>query len=303
MSTILLTGSCGFIARHVIDLLHAQGHRVIGVDSLDPRVHKDGIPRWWGSEPLALCRYEQTPQSFIDDADVVIHLAAQVSVADSATDPVRYIEQNTLDTAVFLRRLRDKPLVVASSMSVYGEGGVRVKETHPVCPASVYGLTKYDQERLCLIWGQQTKVPVTALRFFNIYGPGQSLHNSYTGVLANFANALLGDMRPTVFEDGKQTRDFIHVHDVANAVVRAAFAGRTGVFNVCTGQATTVLSAARLLAESLGKEIQPEVTGTMRPGDIRHCTGDPSQARVELDFLSKVSFSQGIKEYGQSLSR
>ena len=290
------------MGRHVVALLRAGGHDVLGVDSLDERVHPEPRTSKSAANELAVDLYLNTPQTFLDECDAVIHLAAQVSVADSADDPLRYIEQNSADTAEFLQRCPPKRLIVASSMSVYGEGGVRVTEQNPVCPTSVYGLTKYDQERLCLIWGQRHGIPVTALRFFNIFGPGQALTNPYTGVLANFASAMLNDRAPTIFEDGLQTRDFIHVSDVAGAVVAALTESSGGVFNVCTGQATTILEAAQLLRDALGKEhLALKVTGTTRPGDIRHCTGDPSKAENDLGFVSQVSFAQGITEYAMAL--
>lgn len=276
---------------------------------MDARVHDTrDVPAWWDvRDPFWTLNYDQFPKAAVNGVDCIIHLAAQVSVSDSATDPQRYIQQNTEATAVFLKRLIPfagvslKRLVVASSMSVYGEGGVLVKEDQPVCPTSVYGLTKYDQERLCMIWGSQVSRPVAALRFFNVYGPGQNLKNPYTGVLANFANWLLNDERPKVFEDGMQTRDFIHVRDVANAVVLAATNIQDGVFNVCTGKATSILEAGTLLAKAMGSEIKPVVTGETRVGDIRHCTGSPVKAAKQLGFIARTSFKDGIREYAAGL--
>ena len=303
---VLVLGGCGFIGRHVVDRLLALGHEVQVLDDMDERVHHGTVPKMPSGVELIRSRYGNTPAWRFRQAEVVIHLAAQVSVADSAVDPGRYITQNSLETARFLMGLDNsivKRLVVASSMSVYGEGGVLVKEDAPVCPTSVYGLTKYDQERLCLIWGQQQQVPTAALRFFNVFGQGQALDNPYTGVLANFAKLLLHDQAPQVYEDGLQTRDFIHVSDVADAVIAAAFTNVDGVYNVCTGHPTTVLDAGRTLATALDKEIEPFVTGIVRPGDIRHCTGDPTKARDILGWQAKKSFHDGMMEYGQWLMR
>lgn len=302
---ILVTGACGFIARHVIALLKERGMTVLGVDSLDARVHPSSlIPMWWDvNDPLFVGPYVQTPEWMTESCDAIIHLAAQVSVADSTVDPLRYIFENSADTAAFLMKCPPKRLVVASSMSVYGEGGkmVREKDT-PVCPTSVYGLTKYDQERLCLIWGDQHRVPITALRFFNVYGPGQALTNPYTGVLANFAQRILRGERPLVYEDGLQTRDFVHVSDVATAVVTALTESKGGVYNVCTGKPTTIAGAAQGLATAMGRhDLAPEITGQVRPGDIRHCTGDPVRALMELDFQAEIPFARGVVEYGKAL--
>lgn len=301
MSVTLLTGSAGFIASHVIPLLDGE---VRGIDSLDPRVHKGKKPAHW-QHTWIHNDYCLTPPQLLSNVDTVIHLAAQVSVSDSADDPSRYIIENSQGTAEFLLNLPPSVtrLVVASSMSVYGEGGELVKETDAVCPQSVYGLTKYDQERLCLIWGQQHNVPVAALRFFNVYGPGQSLTNPYTGVLANFATRLLADEQPTIYDDGEQTRDFIHVSDVARCVALAARSTAVGVFNVCTGQPTSILKAAMYLAAALGKDIQPDITYQHRKGDIRHCTGSPVKAASELGFIATVRFEDGIRSYGEHLLR
>lgn len=299
---ILLTGSAGFIGSHVKRKLMAAGHAVTGVDNFDARVHP--------ALAYSGTSYKHIPYSTFTATDVVIHLAAQVSVLDSMHDPLRYIDQNTRDTADMLLTLemahantnQPKRLVVASSMSVYGEGGHLVTERDAVCPASVYGLTKYDQERLCLMWGSKLGIPSFALRFFNVYGPGQALHNPYTGVLANFAQRLLHDQEPIVYEDGEQTRDFIYVEDVADAVVAAA---TTDVhqtywhkpYNICTGRPTTIAYAARALARALGKQIEPRITGTTRDGDIRHCTGSPAAAGRAFGFYPTVPFDDGITHY------
>jgi len=310
---ILITGGCGFIGGFVVRRLLAQGHTITIVDSLEQRVHGEHAdPKFPDNVVTFYCNHVgETPYVAFCDADVVIHLAAQVGVADSMTDPLRYIEQNTVETAEMLCDLRRvvergklKRLVVASSMSVYGDGGAGVCETDPVKPTSVYGLTKLDQERLCLMWGEMYRVPTLALRFFNVYGPEQALGNPYTGVLANFANRLLANQPPIIYEDGGQTRDFVHVEDVARAVCIAALREEPvyGPFNICTGIPTTVLGAARCLAISLGKgNLEPTITGKPRVGDIRHCTGDPHKAEKYLGFSALYPFSHGIKEYAKWL--
>jgi dTDP-L-rhamnose 4-epimerase len=306
--TVLVTGSEGFIGRAVCVQLVRQGWRVLRSDSLEPRVHT-GWPSTFPSELDCYGDAGGIGYGLLSQARVVVHLAAQVGVADSMTEPLRYVQGNTLSTARLLDTLaqvaRRKPvrLIVASSMSVYGDPQTTepVTEQHPVQPASVYGLTKYDQERLCLLWAEQYKQPCVALRFFNVYGPGQALHNPYTGVLANFAQRLLAGDPPIVYEDGAQTRDFVYVDDIAAGVVRAVEENATGVYNLCTGQPTTVLQAAEALATALGRDIAPTVTGTVRPGDIRHCIGDPRLARAMLGWEPAVSFADGIQRYGHTL--
>lgn len=305
---VLLTGNLGFVGKHVTPRLEAKGYSIKGVDKLEPRVHGRANN---GPENTALCNYWEVGYSTLRSADVIVHLAAQVGVADSQQDPIRYMRENTLGTTEFLVSLtqtiangsRPRKLIVASSMSVYGDPitGAPVTEGHAVRPASVYGLSKYDQERLCLLWGKQHGIPVVALRFFNIYGPGQALTNPYTGVLANFANWLLAGQSPIVYEDGKQTRDFIYVTDVADAVVAAVGPVHEGVYNICTGYASTVNDMAAGLADALEVDIAPRITGIVRPGDIRHCIGDPTKFMKEACWYPKVSVLQGLKHYAEYL--
>ena len=243
---ILCTGSEGFIGKHVVKKLRALGHDVVGVDNLEPRVHGKDAVMEFAPHDLQVS-YDNIPYSVLREADIVIHLAAQVGVADSMTNPVRYVAHNTMATARFLEDLarpgRLHKLVVASSMSVYGDPltAQPIRESHGESPASVYGLTKYDQEMLCKFWGKQHDISTVALRFFNVYGPGQALSNPYTGVIANFANWLLAGERPIVYEDGQQTRDFVYVDDVAEAVVIAALMSTYhDTYNICTSEPTTV---------------------------------------------------------------
>ena len=310
---VLVSGACGFIGSHVVDRLLADHHEVLGVDSLEPRVHPEGVkPPWWPeSAQLVVAEADKIPYWALADAECVVHLAAQVGVADSMVDPQRYIQQNTAQTATLLSDLEHamgrgnlKRLVVASSMSVYGAGGHLVPESAPCVPASVYGLTKYDQERLCLMWGEQHRIETVALRFFNVYGSRQALANPYTGVLANFAQALLAGKPPIVYEDGGQTRDFVYVQDVAEAVVRTAtMAGPIfGAYNVCSGMPTSILTAARTLGLALGRpDIEPRITGQSRPGDIRDCTGNPDLLAKRTGWQSRWSFRSGIEAYARWL--
>ena len=306
---ILLTGSAGFIGSHVLDLLVAHGHRVTTLDALDERVHG---PTYAGDfYPKRVRRAGEVGYVDILGVDAVIHLAAQVGVADSMADPMRYLDGNTRDTMALLQTIGSvhshdggpTKLIVASSMSVYGDPqlpvGEGVTEDHVINPASVYGLSKYDQERLFLMFGDLWGLSTVALRFFNVYGPRQALSNPYTGVLANFANQLLHGEPPTVYEDGQQTRDFVYVEDVAAAVVKALDMP-SDVYNVCTGVPTTIQGIAETLAAALGVPIAPDITGDVRPGDIRHCIGDPTRARDE-GLVCPTSFTDGMERYAQWL--
>jgi len=308
---ILCTGSEGFLGKHVVKKLLALGHTVFGVDNLEPRVHGEDALGSSGDYDFVQASYDNVSYRILHDIDIVIHLAAQVGVADSMTDMGRYVDGNTWMTSRFLSDLeyanktskRLYKLIVASSMSVYGDPDTArpIYESHPIRPASVYGLTKYDQEMLCKFWGAQHGVDTVALRFFNIYGPGQALHNPYTGVIANFANWLLNGERPIVYEDGQQTRDFVYVEDVADAIVKAAFNGNTfDTYNISTGEPTTIEWMARMLARYLGPEIEPNITGERRPGDIRHCIGNNSRFALEYDW-SPLAVREGLMLYAPEL--
>jgi dTDP-L-rhamnose 4-epimerase len=243
-----------------------------------------------------------------------------------------YTLENSGGTAVLLEALLDRPvrkLVVASSMSIYGEGAYRPvqpaprtreqlerdeweprgpsgEDVEPVATpeskqpdlASVYALTKYDQERLCLVFGSAYGVPTVALRLFNVYGTRQALSNPYTGVLAIFASRLLNGNPPLVFEDGRQRRDFVSVHDVAHAFELAlAREGADGLaVNVGSGESVTVLEIAAKLARTLGVEIEAEISGKYRVGDIRHCFADIALAQAILGYAPRVTLEDGIVE-------
>jgi dTDP-L-rhamnose 4-epimerase len=264
--------------------------------------------------------------------DSVVHLAARVGVGQSMYELAEYTSVNSLGAAVVLEALTERPvrkLVVASSMSIYGEGLYRDGSGREVEPeersgeqlerrewdypglepvatpegkrpglSSIYALTKYDQERACLVAGSAYGIPTVALRLFNTYGPRQALSNPYTGVLAIFAARLLNGRPPRIFEDGLQQRDFVSVHDVARAFATALETdGADGrVLNVGSGSAVTVRELATRLGAVVGRELEPEVTGEFRVGDIRHCFADIGLARGTLGYAPAVELDAGMAE-------
>jgi dTDP-L-rhamnose 4-epimerase len=340
---ILITGGAGFIGSHLADELLSQGHEVRALDCLSPQVHGHGCAR---PEYLARgielhigdVRDRDAVRRALKGVDAVFHFAAAVGVGQSMYQIEHYTSVNNLGTAVLLEALIERPverLVVASSMSIYGEGLYRLPDGtetaaaertraqlqaghweprstfgHPLTPvatperkrpalSSVYALSKYDQERLCVMTGRAYNVPTVALRFFNVYGTRQALGNPYTGVLAIFAARLLNGNPPLIFEDGLQQRDFVNVKDVARACVLALQKPEAayGVFNIGSGHAYTVREVARRMAEVLGKpQVRPEITGKYRMGDIRHCFADISHARKVLGFEPQVPFVRGLEE-------
>jgi dTDP-L-rhamnose 4-epimerase len=335
--TYLITGGAGFIGRHLARELEASGARVRILDSLVEQVHGPGatppeLPR--GSDfRLGDVRDPEAVRAAIKGVDGVFHLAAEVGVGQSMYEIDRYTSGNDLGTAVLMQQLIDQPvrrIVVASSMSIYGEGlyindnGERVDvgerpagvwdptdatgrplrpmptpETKPPSLASVYALGKFVQERMCLIVAGGYRMECAALRLFNVYGPGQALSNPYTGVLAIFASRLANGQRPMVFEDGGQRRDFVHVEDVARAfrlaMERPEADGQ--VINIGSGHSASVAEVAERLAAAMGRgDIQPLITGQARRGDIRHCFADISLARELLGYEPRRSFDDSLGE-------
>ena len=179
------------------------------------------------------------------------------------------------------------------STSVAAEG---TPEEKPLAPTSVYAISKKDQEELSLTLGRAYRIPTVALRYFNIYGPRQSLSNPYTGVAAIFSSRLVNRRPPIIFEDGRQSRDFIHVRDIvrANLLAMERREADYEAFNVGTGRPTSVLRVAELLGEYLEAGVKPTVTGKFRAGDIRHCVADATKISTRLGFRPSTTFEQGL---------
>jgi dTDP-L-rhamnose 4-epimerase len=346
---VLITGGGGFIGSHVADELLRCGDHVRALDDLSPQVHGSETFRPAYLDPdvelvVGDIRNPATVRQALRGVDAVVHLAALVGVGQSMYRLADYVGVNDLGTAVLLEALIANPverLVVASSMSIYGEGLYRAgsgeiveavergpdqlrqgdwevrgtdgealepiptPESKRPSLASVYALSKYDQERLCLLIGRAYGIPTVALRLFNVYGPRQALSNPYTGVLAIFASRLLNGRRPLLFEDGDQRRDFVSVHDVAHAAVLALDTPSAAgdVFNVGSGRSHSVREVAERLAGVLERpELTPETTGKYRVGDIRHCFADIGRARAVLGYRPRVSLEEGIVELAGWLS-
>ena len=345
---ILITGGAGFIGSHVADELLKHGYAVRALDLLLPQVHGNGHGR-----PEYLDPEVQLVQGDVRDAraveralkgiDGVFHLAAAVGVGQSMYEISRYTSINNGGTAVLLECLAKHPverLVVASSMSIYGEGlyqdsagsfvtpsgrsiehlknrrwelfgedgsqlaPVPTPESKPPTLPSIYALSKYDQERMCLTIGKTYDIPTVALRFFNVYGTRQSLSNPYTGVLAIFASRLLNNRPPLINEDGGQKRDFVSVRDVASACRLALEVPEAAghAINIGSGRPVSVMQVADLLAEMLErKRIGPNVTSRYRKGDIRHCFADIALAHHVLGYEPKVRLEAGVLEVAEWL--
>jgi dTDP-L-rhamnose 4-epimerase len=342
---VLITGGAGFIGSHLADRLLAEGYEVRALDNLDPQVHSNGQPPDYLDAAVELqvgdVRDHAAVARALESVDAVYHFAAAVGVGQSMYEIERYTSVNAIGAAVVLEEAVERrdaicKLVVASSMSIYGEGQYRnprtgeagiapglrpesqlaakewelladdggplepepTAETKPLRPTSVYAVNKRDHEELFLSVGAAYGIPTVALRFFNVYGERQALSNPYTGVAAIFSSRLLNDNRPVVFEDGRQTRDFIDVRDLVRGCALALSTdgadGRT--LNLGTGRATSILQVADAIAAGLDKEIEPEIVEQYRAGDIRHCFADTRLAQERLGFRSEIAFEDGMRD-------
>ena len=341
--SVLVTGGAGFVGSHLVDALLRAGHKVRVFDNLTPQVHANQIPDYLSPEAELvignLCD-EAAVHDAVEGIEVIFHLGAAVGVGQSMYEISRYVQVNTLGTAVLLQEILNgknkiEKLVLASSMSIYGEGKhlcdncgdvapplrsgeqLRLKEWETLCPkcsatakpvptdeskplqcSSIYALSKKDQEEMCLLYGRTYGLPVVALRYFNIYGARQALTNPYTGVAAIFASRLLNGKPPQMFEDGRQMRDFVFVGDVvqANLLAMEHSAADGMALNIGSGAPISIREVALTLSAELGIPLAAEVTGKYRAGDIRHCFADISSARKLLGYKPDFRFQEGVKD-------
>jgi dTDP-L-rhamnose 4-epimerase len=345
MAKILVTGGAGFIGSHLAEELIVRGHAVRVLDSMVEQVHGPAAHRPAYLHPAVEfvrgdVRDVATLRRALDGVEVIFHEAAEVGVGQSMYEVTRYVGGNTYATAVLLEMLANerhtvKRLIVASSMSIYGEGAyqclqhgvihpflrpdeqlsrkewemrcpicgqpstpIGTPEDKPLFPTSIYAISKMDQELMCLSMGRAYNIPTVALRYFNVYGPRQALSNPYTGVAAIFSGRLLNGKPPVIFEDGLQSRDFIHVTDIVRANLLAMEHTEVAyeVFNIGTGRPTTICDVALALSRALNLDIQPEIVGGFRAGDIRHCIADIGKAQRLLGFEPHVTFADGLSD-------
>jgi dTDP-L-rhamnose 4-epimerase len=341
---ILVTGGAGFIGSHLVDALIARGHDVLILDALVPQVHgADASWPSWVPAGVDARRGDVRDPKVWEDAlpgcDIVYHLAAEVGVGQSMYEITKYMDANTMGTAHLLEilahgRHRPRKLIVASSMSIYGEGAYRTPggevvypmlrsertlqqrdwdrfdpfvdrltplptdEEKPLRPTSIYAVSKRDQEEMCLSVGRAYGIPTVAFRFFNVYGPRQALSNPYTGVAAIFSGRLLNGKAPVIFEDGRQGRDFINVKDIVQGLLLPleSDAADYEPINLGTGRCISVLDVAQTLIGQLGVDVAPQVNQQYRAGDIRFCFADIGKARRLLGFAPTVTFEAGMEE-------
>jgi len=349
---VLVTGGAGFIGSHTVDLLIENGFDIVILDNLESQVHGNKKPDYLNPKAkfiLGDVTNSDTWKNVLKNVDVIIHLAAMVGVGQSMYQPVRYLNVNTLGTAKLYETLLNTPelkkriqkIIIASSMSIYGEGSYECKScgiVHPGlrskeqlekkdweihCPKcgkivkpiptnedkpplnlSTYALSKYDQEKMALNYGFALNIPTVALRYFNVYGPRQSLNNPYTGVCAIFSSRIKNKKPPIIYEDGLQTRDFIYVEDVARAnLLCLEKFNSIDFFNVGTGNSISILKIAETLIKLHNSDVNPKISSDFRVGDIRHAFSDVSKIKRKLGFEAKISLEEGFKkliEWGQT---
>lgn len=343
---VLITGGAGFIGSHLSDLLIEKGYRVRALDNLDPQVHGTERARPEYLHPdveliVGDVRDGEAVSRAMEDCQILVHFAAAVGVGQSMYRMEHYTSVNALGASVVLeeavRRKTDiQKMLVASSMSIYGEGlydcqdcgsfaprlrpaeqlaeqrwevecpecGKRarplpVPESKPLYPASIYAINKRSHEEMFLVAGQAYSIPAVAMRFFNVYGTRQALSNPYTGVGAIFASRILNGNPPVIFEDGLQSRDFIHVMDLCRACLMALEdpAADHQVFNVGTGRPTSILEVAGAIAKELGgRDDNFIIRNQFRAGDIRHCFADCSRIRDLIGFMPEIEFGDGVRD-------
>ncbi len=340
---ILVTGGAGFIGSFLVDKLIEEGHFVRILDNLDQQVHQGKMPDYINKKAEFIkgdVRNTADLKKAFEGIEIVFHEAAAVGVGQSMYQIKQYVDTNSLGTANLLdfivnKNNNIKKIIVAASMSSYGEGVYECSSCGRVKPAlrteeqmkreewelkcpkcrkilkpvpikeedqqncnSIYAITKKDQEDMVLNIGKSYGIPAVALRYFNVYGPRQSLSNPYTGVAAIFMSRIKNNNKPVIYEDGLQTRDFISVHDIVEANILAMNHSNANyeVFNVGTGKPISIKKIAEILARLYGKDITPEITNKFRKGDVRHCFADISKIKNKLGWEPKISFEQGMKE-------
>lgn len=341
--TTLITGGAGFIGSHVVDLLVEDGRNVRVIDNFHPAAHSTR-PNYLNPGAEYVEADLADPDIYataLDGVDAICHQSSMVGLGVDFTDAEDYVRDNCLGTARLLSALAAReftgPLVLASSMVIYGEGGYTCSEHGRVTPAprspedlesgqfeprcptcrkalephsvleatapdprNVYAATKLHQEHLCSLFARENDVRFTALRYHNVYGPRMPRDTPYAGVASIFRSSVEAGDPPSVFEDGGQIRDFVHVGDVARANVLALAGGPdvAGPFNVCSGNPRTILDMAELLSQSAGPGAPaPRITGGFRLGDVRHVFADATRASDQLGFNAGIDLEAGMKEF------
>jgi nucleoside-diphosphate-sugar epimerase len=301
MASFLVTGGAGFIGSALVNRLLELGHSVRVVDNFSTGFRSnldnclDRIELIEGDlAELAVCT------ACAQGVEYVLHQAAIPSVQRSVEDPLGSHRANVTATVNLLVAARDaqvKRFVFASSSSVYGDSETLPKvETMPEDPLSPYALAKLAAEKYSVVFHRVYGLPTVSLRYFNVFGPRQDPHSLYSAVISRFVEAGLRGLRPIVYGDGEQSRDFTYVDDVVEANLLACLAHDVGgmVFNIGTGRRHTLNDLLRSLSTILGRQLEPEYANA-RVGDVRHSQAGIEKAQRFLGFEPRVSFQEGLE--------
>jgi len=301
MSRYLVTGGAGFIGSHLVDALVAQGHQVRTIDDLSSgkRENLDGV-RGRAELVVADIRDRQAVAKAMQGIEFVIHAAAWRSVPKSMADPYGYTEVNVLATVSLLEaaaKEKVKRFVCVSSSSVYGDTKkMPLREDMPTRPISPYAASKLADELFCGLFTRGFGLETVSVRYFNVFGPRQSLENDYAVVIPKFIACLLRKESPPVYGDGTQSRDFTYIDNVVEGTLLASkVPGVNGeVFNIALGEEHTVLDLLRELNMIMKLSIPPALKPP-RPGDVHRTLADPSKSKRLLGFKGSVDFAEGLR--------
>jgi len=300
---ILVTGGAGFIGSHVVDRLMDEGCKVTVLDNLSAGA-MENIRQQMGKESFNFIKGDVRDEAAVREAvrgvDAVIHLAALISVEESVKQPLTYRQVNVAGTVNLLKAAVGggvRRFIYVSSTAVYGEPeALPLREEYSTHPLSPYAESKLAGEQYCQAYHNNHDLSTAVLRLFNVYGPRQR-QGSYGGVITRFVNSGLGGKALTIYGDGEQTRDFIYVGDVVEAIIHAVECedaeGET--LNICTGKPTSINQLALDVKTLLGKNLETRYAQA-RVGDIKHSYGDPGKAVRVLGFKAKMSLRNGLEE-------
>ena len=302
MARYLVTGGAGFIGSHIVDRLVADQHQVRVLDDLSSGVLenladvRDRVEFLQGD-----IRDRALMRKAVAGVERILHVAAWRSVPKSMADSYGYMDVNVLGTANLLEeavKAKVKRVVVVSSSSVYGEATkTPMQETDPTNPVSPYAASKLIDELLCGLFSRGFGLETVSVRYFNVFGPRQSLENDYAVVIPKFIVCLMKGQSPPIYGDGKQSRDFTYVDNVAEATILASQkpgVGAAEVFNIALGEEHTVLDLLDNLNTIMGLAIKPEFR-PKRPGDVYRTFADSSKAERLLGWKGRIRFAQGLR--------
>ncbi len=297
----LVTGGCGFIGSHLCEALCAAGHKVVIFDDLSTGC-RENIAAIKNSVELVVgdIRDFESVAEVASGVDCIFHMAALVSVVESVINPGKVHDINLTGTVNVLRAAQKAGagrIIFASSCAVYGETTISPQvETLNPSPESPYAVSKSASEQYMRVFARVSGIKAISLRYFNVYGPRQDPSSVYSGVISRFVMRMGQQKPPTVYGDGGQTRDFVHVDDVVAANLAAMESKKAGageIINIGTGRATSILELIEILAKALNCKVQPEFAPA-RPGEVRHSLADNSLAKELLNFTPKLDIASGI---------